>query len=115
MTGDRRQGCDAGGKGRLGNGEVYSLAKSVLDSHHSVWTTQRSFWKIKCCIGPCVFVKRRMEGVLKGFVPTKVLPTATSVELERSPEVQARINNCCGEGFLFSFYGADGFAAVAES
>lgn len=73
-----------------------------------------SFWKRKCCIGPCVFVKRRMEGVLKGFVPTKVLPTATSVELERSPEVQARINNCCGEGFLFSFYGADGFAAVAE-
>lgn len=53
--------------------------------------------------------------MLKGFVPTKVLPTATCVELERSPEVQARINNCCGEGFLFSFYGADGFAAVAEA
>lgn len=62
-----------------------------------------------------VFVKGRMEGVLKRILPTKVLPTATSVELERSPEVQARINNCCGEGFLFSFYGADGFAAVAES
>lgn len=62
-----------------------------------------------------MFVKGRMEGVLKRILPTKVLPTATSVELERSPEVQARINNCCGEGFLFSFYGADGFAAVAES
>jgi hypothetical protein len=32
------------------------------------------------------------------------LPTATCVELERSPEVQARINNCCGEGsFFFCF------------
>lgn len=115
MTGDRRRGCDGGGEGSLGSGEVYSLAKSALDSRHSIGTTQRSFWKKFFCIGPCVFVKRRMEGVLKGFFPTKVLPIATSVELERSPEVQARINNCCGKGFLFSFYGADGFTAVAES
>lgn len=79
--------------GTRGSGEVYSLA--------TTYGPPKDLSGKKFFASVHVFVKRRIEGVLKRTLPTKVLPTATSVELERSPEVQARINDCCGEGSFF--------------
>ena len=44
----------------------------------------------------------KREGGQKNL-PTKVLPTATSVELGKVTWSSGPINNCCGEGFLFPF------------
>lgn len=70
------------GEGRLGSGEVYNLAKSALDSSHSVMDHPEIFLEKKMLHGSmCVYGKEKAAGA------------------ERMPTHQGAPNcNLCGTG-----------------
>ena len=82
VTGDRHRAVifkNIYCQGRCGEVSLsFSLffPKPVLYSCQNVWTTQRSFWRRKFCICPCVCERRMgIGGVGVGYMLKRILPT----------------------------------------